>query len=362
MSPMVKNVSQAESILKVEALVKTFPGRRDFIDVLKRNRPKLMAVDDVSFDLQPHQAIGIVGESGSGKSTVAKCLVRLLEPDSGSITFRTTDVLAANRKMLMSIRQSMQLIYQDPYSSLNPLMTVEQAVSEPATVHGLVPEGRSSASYASELLDLVGLSPKIGARRPSQLSGGQRQRVAIARAMAVRPEVLIADEPVSALDVSIQAQVLRVFEKLRAEEGVAIIMIAHQLSVVAQLADTVMVMYLGRIVEAGPAEQVFTGPGHPYTVGLLRSQPGRHRRAERRTPALEGEIPSPLNIPTGCRFRTRCPLAQDICKEVDPPAVHLGSGQKAWCHFADAVKQGAMSPGLGGGDDSGKAGGSVRGV
>jgi oligopeptide/dipeptide ABC transporter ATP-binding protein len=330
-------MSQGEAILSVQNLTKSFVGRRDAGEKLRREKPRLVAVDDVSFDLRAHQAIGVVGESGSGKSTIAKCVVRLLEPDSGAITYRMRDVLAAGPKELARIRRSMQLIYQDPYSSLNPLMSVENAVAEPAVVHGLIPEGRTSRQFAAEMLDLVGLAPSIGRRRPSQLSGGQRQRVAIARAMAVRPEVLIADEPVSALDVSIQAQVLNLFEQLRAEQGVAIIMIAHQLGVVAQLADTLLVMYLGRVVESGPAGRIFTAPGHPYTVGLLKSQPGRHRRDERRAPALEGEIPSPLNIPTGCRFRTRCPMAREICERVDPPAIDLGGGQLSWCHFATEV-------------------------
>lgn len=330
-------MSQAEPILSVRNLKKSFVGRRDAGEKLRREKPRLVAVDDVSFDLRAHQAIGVVGESGSGKSTVAKCLVRLLEPDSGAITYRSADVLAAGPKELARIRRSMQLIYQDPYSSLNPLMSVEKAVAEPAEAHGLIPEGRTPRQFAAEMLDLVGLAPSIGGRRPSQLSGGQRQRVAIARAMAIRPEVLIADEPVSALDVSIQAQVLNLFEELRAEQGVAIIMIAHQLGVVAQLADTLLVMYLGRVVESGPARRIFSAPGHPYTVALLKSQPGRHRRGQRRAPALEGEIPSPLNIPSGCRFRTRCPMAQDICAEIDPPAVDLGQGQQAWCHFAREV-------------------------
>jgi peptide/nickel transport system ATP-binding protein len=327
-------MSQAEPILAVRNLTKTFVGRRDVAEKLRREKPRLVAVDDVSFELRANQAIGVVGESGSGKSTVAKCLVRLLEPDSGTITYRGVDVLAAKPKELARIRRSMQLIYQDPYSSLNPLISIERAVAEPAEVHGLIPDGKTSRQYAAEMLDLVGLAPSIGGRRPSQLSGGQRQRVAIARAMAIRPEVLIADEPVSALDVSIQAQVLNLFEELRAEKDVAIVMIAHQLGVVAQLADTLLVMYLGRIVESGPANRIFSAPGHPYTVALLKSQPGRHRRGQRRRPALEGEIPSPMNIPSGCRFRTRCPMAQQICAEVDPPAVDLGNGQQAWCHFA----------------------------
>jgi oligopeptide transport system ATP-binding protein len=327
-------MSQAEPILSVRNLSKAFVGRRDVSEKLRREKPRLVAVDDVSFDLRAHQAIGVVGESGSGKSTIAKCLVRLIEPDAGSITYRSTDVLAAGPKELSQIRRAMQLIYQDPYSSLNPLMSVEKAVAEPAEVHGLIPEGRSAGQFAAEMLELVGLAPSIGSRRPSQLSGGQRQRVAIARAMAIRPELLIADEPVSALDVSIQAQVLNLFEKLRAEQGVAIIMIAHQLGVVAQLADTLLVMYLFRIVESVPAQRIFSAPGHPYTAALLKSQPGPHRRGQRHGPALEGEIPSPLNIPSACRFRTRCPMAQDICAEVDPPPIDLGDGQKSWCHFA----------------------------
>ena len=344
-------MSQAEPILSVRGLTKSFIGRRDMGEKLRREKSRLIAVDDVSFDLRAHQAIGVVGESGSGKSTVAKCLVRLLEPDSGTITYRSTDVLAARRKDLARIRRSMQLIYQDPYSSLNPLISVEKAVAEPAEVHGLIPQGQSPRAFAAEMLDLVGLAASIGSRRPSQLSGGQRQRVAIARAMAIHPEVLIADEPVSALDVSIQAQVLNLFEQLRAEQGVAIIMIAHQLGVVAQLADTLLVMYLGRVVESGPAKQIFGAPGHPYTAALLKSQPGRHRRGQRRAPALEGEIPSPMNIPSGCRFRTRCPIAQEICAQVDPPPVDLGNGQQAWCHFAgemtirESVSQGATSIG-----------------
>ena len=330
-------MSQSEPILSVRNLSKTFVGRRDVTEKLRREKPRLVAVDDISFDLRAHQAIGVVGESGSGKSTLAKCLVRLIEPDAGSITYRSTDVLAAGPRELSQIRRSMQLIYQDPYSSLNPLMSVEKAVAEPAQVHRLVPEGRSAGQFAAEMLELVGLAPSIGSRRPSQLSGGQRQRIAIARAMAIRPEVLIADEPVSALDVSIQAQVLNLFEKLRAEQGVAIIMIAHQLGVVAQLADTLLVMYLGRIVESGPAQRIFSAPAHPYTAALLKSQPGRHRRSRRRGPALEGEIPSPLDIPTACRFRTRCPMAQDVCAEIDPPPVDLGDGRQSWCHFASEL-------------------------
>jgi oligopeptide/dipeptide ABC transporter ATP-binding protein len=335
--------TSSEPILQVADLSKRFGVHRDLVDVARRRHPQLLAVDGVSFELQPHQAIGIVGESGSGKSTVAKCLVRLHEPDSGTVTFRGKDVLATRGKQLAEVRRSMQLIYQDPYSSLNPLMSVGQAVSEPATVHGLVGRGEASKAYVTQMLEMVGLSSGVASRRPRQLSGGQRQRVAIARAMAVQPEVLIADEPISALDVSVQAQILSVFEQLRSEQGVALVLIAHQLNVVAHIADVVMVMYLGRIVESGPSAAVFGDPSHPYTVGLLESQPGRHRRGRSRQPALKGEIPSPMNVPSGCRFRTRCPMAQDICAEVDPPAVDLGDGHRSWCHFAEAVAERGVS-------------------
>jgi oligopeptide/dipeptide ABC transporter ATP-binding protein len=327
-----------DPLLSVSHLSKSFPARRDVFDVLQRRRPMLQALDDISLVLGANQTMGIVGESGSGKSTLAKCLVRLHEPDAGEISFSSTDVRAARGKDFAALRREMQLIYQDPYSSLNPLMTVERAVGEPAVVHGLTPNGQSAKRYAGELLELVGLSSDVATRRPNQLSGGQRQRVAIARAMAVRPQLLIADEPVSALDVSVQAQVLDLFQRIRVEQGVSMIIIAHQLSVVAQVAQTVAVMYLGRIVESGPMASVFNEPSHPYTVALLKAQPGRHRRGRRRKPALEGEIPSPLSIPSGCRFRTRCPLAQEICEQVDPAPVDVGADHRSWCHFASDVR------------------------
>jgi oligopeptide/dipeptide ABC transporter ATP-binding protein len=324
-------------VLEAVQLSKRFRARRTLLDTVRRRRNWLTALDQVSLAIEPHQIVGVVGESGSGKSTLAKCLVRLQDPDAGEVRFGGEDVLAAKGSDLAAIRRRMQMIYQDPYSSLNPLMKVEDAITEPGHVHGLIPAGESAADYAKRLLDLVGLPAAAGARRPSQLSGGQRQRVAIARAMAAEPELIIADEPVSALDVSIQAQILNLFEKLRAEEGLSVLFIAHQLPVVAHMADTVLVMYLGRVVERGPARAVFGRPGHPYTAGLLESQPGRHRRQTSRRPALKGEIPSPLEIPSGCRFRTRCPLAQEVCREVDPPAADLGDGQLSWCHFPERV-------------------------
>ncbi|HKG04053.1 MAG TPA: ABC transporter ATP-binding protein [Conexibacter sp.] len=315
-----------ERLLSVRGLSKAFQLRG-------RVSRRLVALDDVSLDVRTHEIVGVVGESGSGKSTLAKCLVRLVEPDAGTVEFHARDVLSLRGRELARARRQMQMVYQDPYSSLNPLMSVGAAIAEPARVHGLVRRG-AEGEHVREALDVVGLNAALAARRPRELSGGQRQRVAIARAMAVRPELLLADEAVSALDVSIQAQILNLFASLRDEHGVAIVFIAHNLSVVAHIADRVNVMYLGAIVETGPTKEVFAAPGHPYTAALLDAQPGRHRRRTADRPVLRGEIPSPLNIPTGCRFRTRCPLAQDVCAEQAPPVVDLGGGRTARCHFA----------------------------
>jgi oligopeptide/dipeptide ABC transporter ATP-binding protein len=325
---------EVERLLRVDRLFKSFTvSARVARGARRRDASKLTALDGVSLELAPRQVVGIVGESGSGKSTLARCIVRLVEPDEGRITYRERDVLGARGGELMELRRAMQLIYQDPYSSLNPLMVVGEAIAEPAWVHDLIDRGGRHA-FAAERLRMVGLSPDLAARRPRELSGGQRQRVAIARAMAVQPEMLIADEALSALDVSAQAQILDLLRSLRANTGVGILLISHQLPVVAQIADVVLIMYLGRIVESGPAARVFSAPAHPYTAGLLAAQPGMHRRERRKVPALRGEIPSPLAIPSGCRFRTRCPRAESICAEVDPARVAVGHGHGAWCHFA----------------------------
>ena len=302
-------------------------------------RGRLVALDDVALDVDRREIVGVVGESGSGKSTLAKCLVRLVEPDAGSVRFDGSDVLGLRGRELATVRRRMQMVYQDPYSSLNPLMSVGAAVAEPARVHGLI-DRREQEQHVRAALDVVGLNAQLVDRRPHELSGGQRQRVAIARAMAVRPDLLLADEAVSALDVSVQAQILNLFADLRDEQGVAIVFIAHDLSVVARIADRVNVMYLGAIMESGRTSEVFAAPGHPYTASLLSAQPGRHRRRTAEQPILRGEIPSPLSVPTGCRFRTRCPHAQEICAEQAPPAVDLGGGRVARCHFAEDVVSG----------------------
>jgi peptide/nickel transport system ATP-binding protein/oligopeptide transport system ATP-binding protein len=310
---------------------KYYAGRRSLADHLgRRPKPRLVALDGVSIHLAANETLGIVGESGSGKTTLARCIVRLIRPDGGAIRFEGVDVLAASPADLRAVRRHVQLIYQDPYSSLNPRMTVGAAIAEPARVHGLV-QRHAEGRLVEELLGRVGLPTSVARRRPRELSGGQRQRVAIARALAMRPKVIIADEAVSALDVSIQAQVLNLFEDLGRDLELGMIFIAHQLSVIAHLSTRVAIMYLGRIVETGPTAAVFARPRHPYTVGLLEAHP-RVTAARRAVPALHGEIPSPYAIPRGCRFNTRCPLVEARCLDVDPPAVEVAPGHRSWCH------------------------------
>jgi oligopeptide/dipeptide ABC transporter ATP-binding protein len=318
-------------LLAVTGLTRTFRGRRRARDLmLGRQAIRLTAVDAVSFELDGGETLGLVGESGSGKTTLARCVIRLVEPDAGSVRYRDIDVTRADRSTLRQIRRQVQMVYQDPYSSLNPRLTIEDALSEPALVHGLV--DRSGApSLVVELLDRVGLPRSVAPRRPHELSGGQRQRVAIARALAVQPSVIIADEPVSALDVSIQAQILNLFVELVTELGVSLLFISHQLSVVAHVAERVAVMYLGRIVESGPTSEVFAHPRHPYTAALLAAHPSLDLSAVR-APALRGEIPSVFASPAGCRFHPRCPWAEERCRVEDPPAMGVGPGHAAWCH------------------------------
>jgi oligopeptide transport system ATP-binding protein len=321
----------SETALELREVSKAFPLRRGLWELARRaEAPAVVALDDVSVQLRRGETLGVVGESGSGKSTLAKAIVRLVEPDEGEILFDGRDVLSLRGAALTDVRRRVQLIYQDPYASLNPRLAIGDAVTEPARVHGFAENGRTDLT--GELLRQVGLPESLRNRRPRGLSGGQRQRVAIARALAARPEVLIADEAVSALDVSVQAQILNLLTDLRARLGLSMIFIAHQLSVVSYVADRIAVMYLGRIVEEGPTRDVFAAPAHPYTVGLLEAQPGPHRRKRRTEPALAGEIPSALALPSGCRFRTRCPLVQDICAKVDPPPVEVAPGHYSRCH------------------------------
>jgi oligopeptide/dipeptide ABC transporter ATP-binding protein len=319
-------------LLVVEDLHKSFAVRSALLDRV-RMRPQLraVAVDGVSLSVRREETLGIVGESGSGKTTLARCLVRLVEPDRGSVRFDDVDVMSANRATLQRVRRRMQMVFQDPYSSLNPRVKIGAAIAEPARVHGLV-RREGAAEHVEHLLGLVGLPASAADRYPRQLSGGQRQRVAIARALSVNPEFLVADEPVSALDVSIQAQILNLLDDLLRSLNLTMIFIAHQLSVVRHISDRVAIMYLGRVVESGPTRTVFENPQHPYTAGLLEAAPrpdpsGRHRK-----PAVRGDIPSPLHIPSGCRFRTRCPFAEERCALEDPQLEQLAPGHEVACH------------------------------
>jgi len=319
-------------LVVAEHLHKSFLLRRSLTETLHgAPRRRLVALDDVSFELYPGQVLGIVGESGSGKSTIAHCLVRLLGVDSGRVMIGGEDIHALHGEELRKTRRCIQLVFQDPYSSLNPRLTVGSAVGEPARVHGLV-DRAGEAALVAQLLERCGLRPEDASRYPRQLSGGQRQRVAIARALSTNPSVLIADEAVSALDVSVQAQILNLFSELQAELGLGIVFITHQLAVISHLATDIAVLYLGRVVESGPAQSVLSQSCHPYTRGLLEAQPNLHGARRRRRPALSGELPSAASLPSGCRFHTRCPIAEPICSEVDPPPVEVAPGHVSRCH------------------------------
>ena len=318
-------------MLEVTDLVKEFELRKSVSNRIGRGTaPRLTAVDHVSFSVPRNQTLGIVGESGSGKTTLARCLTRLIEPDGGSVVFDGTDIRALSAKDLQRLRRRIQVVFQDPFTSLNPRMTVGAAISEPLRVHGIT--GRSDTpARVAELLDLVGLSSATTRRFPRELSGGQRQRVAIARSLAPEPELLIADEAVSALDVSIQAQILNLLVDLTDRLGLTMVFISHQLSVIANIAHSVAVMYLGQIVESGPVDSVFESPQHPYTAALLAANPEPVPERRRRKPAIRGDIPSPLDIPSGCRFRTRCAHVEDRCALEDPPPVRVGRQHDARC-------------------------------
>jgi peptide/nickel transport system ATP-binding protein len=322
-------------VLEVRDLHMHFPLRRSPLAVLRRQPPEAVrAVDGVSFTIARGESVGLVGESGCGKSTLGRCIVGLYKGASGQVLLKGVPV-AAGTSATNPMPRVAQMIFQDPYSSLNPKMTVRQTVIEALHVHEPVPR-RDAGRRCMELLDLVRLGPQVADAYPRQLSGGQRQRVSIARALAVEPEVLIADEPVSSLDVSVQATVLNLLDDLRRELGLALLLIAHNMAVVRHVCDRTMVMYLGRIVESGPTDELVADPRHPYTRALLmavpRLLPGRKSQA----PALAGDPPSPIRLPAGCRFRPRCPLAEDVCEQAEPGLTGPGGASEhaAACHFA----------------------------
>ncbi|MGP3953383.1 ABC transporter ATP-binding protein [Streptomyces sp. 7N604] len=332
-----------EAILRVRDLVKHYPLTQGV--VFRRRVGAVRAVDGVSFDLARGETLGIVGESGCGKSTVAKLLVNLERPTAGEIRYRGEDITKLSGRALKAVRRNIQMVFQDPYTSLNPRMTVGDIVGEPFDIHPEVAPKGDRRRRVQELLDVVGLNPEYVGRYPHQFSGGQRQRIGIARGLALRPEVIVADEPVSALDVSVQAQVVNLMERLQDEFGLSYVFIAHDLSVVRHISDRVAVMYLGRVVETGTEEQIYEHPTHPYTQALLSAAPLPDPGArERRTRILlDGDVPSPADPPSGCRFRTRCWKAAERCALEEPrlavPADFRGvTGPVAHpsaCHFAE---------------------------
>ena len=318
-------------LLEVTDLVKHFPVKSGVL--IDREVGKVRAVDGVTFTLEPGETLGLVGESGCGKSTLSRTILQLLEPTSGSVRFEGTELTGLRRRQLRPLRRQMQMIFQDPYASLNPRKRVGQIVGDPMRLHGIA-SGSGLRARVQELLERVGLAPEHYHRVPHEFSGGQRQRVGVARALALKPKLIIADEPVSALDVSIQAQIINLLEDLQEEFGLTYLFVAHDLGVVRHVSDRIAVMYLGKIVELGPADQVYANPIHPYTLSLLSAVPIPDPRENRdREPlVLEGDVPSPANPPAACRFHTRCPHATDICSEVEPRLVDYGGGHWAACH------------------------------
>ena len=323
-----------EPLLSVQHLTKEFPV--DSGVFASRMAKKVSAVQDVSFDIFPGEPFGLVGESGCGKSTTGRCIMRLTHPTDGRVVFDGKDVASMHKKQLKAVRHDMQYIFQDPYASLNPRMTIGEIVSEPLAIHNEMDSNEERIDYVRQLLDIVGLNPEHINRYPHEFSGGQRQRVGIARAFALHPKLIICDEPVSALDVSIQAQVLNLLGDLQKEYGTAYLFIAHDLSVVQHISDRVAVMYLGNLMEWSDWCTLYAEPYHPYTQALLSAvpvpDPDVQRSRERII--LAGDPPSPIDPPSGCRFHTRCPIAQEICSREKPEMREVAPGHHCACHFA----------------------------
>ena len=323
----------SETVLEVQNLTKVFEQSRPFFHaVTRRPAQKLVAVDGVSFKIQRLATLGLVGESGCGKTTLGRCILRLYEPTSGRILFEGQDITHLKAREMQSVRRRMQVIFQDPYSSLTPRMTVRQALMEVLRFHKITPPDQQE-EYLYKLLEMVGLNREAADKHPRSFSGGQRQRIGLARALAVRPTFLIADEPVSALDVSIQAQILNLLADLRDELGLTVLFVAHELSVVQHVSSSMAVMYLGQIIEVGTTEEVFEAALHPYTEGLLRALPRPVPGKRDRQAAVEGDIPSQLNMPSGCRFHTRCPIAEEICETQVPPLREISTTHHVLCHL-----------------------------
>jgi len=328
--------ARGEPVLEVRGLRKVFPLRRGF---LRRTVGAVRAVDDVSFTIARGETLALVGESGCGKTTTARCIVRVLDPTAGEILFRgpdgaAVDLAALPRRRVRPLRRHLQMIFQDPYSSLNPRMSLLDIIGEPLLVNG-VRRRDQRVARVRELLSLVGLRPEYLQRYPHAFSGGQRQRIGIARALALNPSLVVADEPVSALDVSVQAQIVNLLQDLQGELGLTFLFIAHDLSVVKHISDRVAVMYLGKVVEIADKRTIYAAPLHPYTQALIAAVPTlRPRdRARGRRQRLAGDIPSALRPPSGCRFHTRCPFVMDVCREREPPLINAAPGHHAACHL-----------------------------
>jgi len=314
-------------LLEVNDLRKYFPIRGGIFSRVVAN---VKAVEDVSFAVKRGEVVGLVGESGSGKTTVGRSILRLIEPTSGEVKFDGVDITKVNKATMREYRKRMQIIFQDPFASLNPRMSVGDIIGEAMTIHNLA-KGREREQRVASLLERVGLSPNHMRRYPHEFSGGQRQRIGIARALAVDPEFIVADEPVSALDVSIQAQVVNLLLDLKEELGLTLLFIAHDLGVVEYISDRVVVMYLGRIMEIAPSKELYSNPIHPYTEALLSAVPIPDPTVKRERVILQGDIPSPINPPSGCVFRTRCPIATKECAEVVPPLEEVTPGHFKAC-------------------------------
>ena len=329
--------STGTPLLEVVDLVKYFPVKSS--GVIRRTIGQVQAVDGVSFSIGKGQSLGLVGESGCGKTTTGRVITRLYDPTSGSMKFEGNEIATLSRKQMMPYRREIQLIFQDPYSSLNPRHTVGTIVGAPMVIHKTMPKNQV-LPRVQELLEIVGLNPEHYNRYPSEFSGGQRQRIGIARSLALNPKLIVADEPVSALDVSIQAQVVNLLQDLQKEMGIAFLFIAHDLAIVRHFCPEIAVMYLGKIIEKGDRDSIYLTPHHPYTQALLSAAPDVKQAAiggRRERIRLEGDVPSPINPPSGCRFRTRCWKAQEICAQEEPPLLQIG-GREVACHFAEPVQ------------------------
>jgi oligopeptide/dipeptide ABC transporter ATP-binding protein len=323
-------------LVETRGLTKEFPVGSSVVRALTRKpRETLVAVDDVSLSIERGETLGVVGESGSGKSTLGRLLLQLERPTAGDILFDGTSIVAAGASARRRLRKRVQVVFQDPYSSLNPTMTVRQTLAEVLAVHGIGSK-ESRGARIDDLLERVGLSPTLANRRPRQFSGGQRQRIGIARALAVEPDFVVADEAVSALDVSIQAQVLNLLMRLQDDLGLTYLFISHNLSVARHISNAIAVMYLGRIVERAPADELFDEPLHPYTQALFRAAPKPVPRRKTVKPAITGDIPNPIDRPSGCHFHPRCPFAMDVCREVYPAPREPTPGRMVTCHLYES--------------------------